>query len=306
MFSHINIQTENESFKAEIEFLKSQLAATKTSSTALVKSNVDLVPTQQCDLSTLQELQFAKQATETKYSKLKTDYQDLQSERRQAVEALKSSIIGQSLFGSNGVDLTQAITVLCDKVTSSDTTSAQSFHEDETRNSLASAEAAKVDLQMKLNKAMKQDAEKAQLLDVKDRELGFLQKENLHLMNRLKEARKERDEFKTRNNALHKQARTVGYGSQPPTSAAKFKADPTISSVKSPRRPPSKSAAKITGTDKENSVEVSKQTPTRSSSKRHSSAIKTHSKKKSKHIEEELHAAFGGPCDEHTENCKQS
>lgn len=321
------MQNENKSYKAEIDSLQTQLASVKSSSHSLVKSSRDLVPSQQGDMSTIQQLQFAHDASEKKYSKLKADFQDLMSERRQAVEALRSSSIEESLFASNAVDLAHAITVLCDKVTSSETSRAVSINEDRTRTSLASAEADKVKLQMELQRMEKLDDEKAQLLEKKDRVLSALQEENLHFAEKLNETRKERDKLKARNNALQKQACTANVHGLQPSSAAKFKTDfSTNSSAKTPRQPLNKSSSKyVARTDKENSAHIRSQTPIRSSSKRnasayiqspaptrslskrqHASAVKEPLPAKKPKITEEPLGFSADPCDEPTENCKQS
>jgi hypothetical protein len=296
---------------AEIETLKARLAS--VSDNIISTGHHTSIVAHQGDALSLQELQFAKEATETKYNRLKAEFQDVQAERRRVVDAVRASSLGPLLAESANVDLPQLITVLCDRIASTELSSVSSVDVDKTRNSLAKTEAEKVELQRQINLIRKHDSQKAQLLEEKDRHLKSLQVENLDLIQSLKAARKERDVLKTQKNTMAKHAYMDGLV---PSSASKDDKGklPSLSHGRSPMR---SSAVKATSrtpgnsatTEKENSGNARNPTTVRSSTKQGrtpgTAAVKNGLPQKKPEHSKDMNAAFA-PADDPTGDCKQS
>jgi hypothetical protein len=300
----------NESYAAEIESLKTQLNSIMNEN-RLVALNHNSTVVHREDTLCLQNLQFAKEATESKYNRLKADFEDFQSERRLVIDVLRASCFGPVLAEYPHVDLPQLITKICDKSACTGPGSQSSLDVDSTRMSLAITEAEKVELERQLILIRKQDSQKAQFLEESDRNVKNLQLENMDLIKKLKTVRKERDDLKMQKNMTDKRAYMDGLV---PSSAAKVDKAmaPSLSHGRSPVRSSAvKAMFKTEGnhaTEKENSGNARNPTPLRSSTKLKTtpgaSAKNGLPQKKPDHSSE-MNAAYG-PADEPTGDCKQS
>jgi hypothetical protein len=281
---------------AEIKNLKSQIHSL-SSGGGQSTGRHDAIVAHQGDLMSVQELQFAKEATETKYNKLKAEFQDFMSERRQVLDVLNAFSLGPPL-GGDVVDLPSLVTSLCDKIASSESSRVLSVDVDRTRNNLAKTEAEIVELHRAINQIRKQDNKKAELLEENDRHLKILQEENLDLIQKLKIVRKERDTLKARNHTLQKQASTEGCLSGIAADKTKFHSSQGLSPVRSAAKAKTKTPVNHS-IEKENCDNVH----ARSSTKRTTPAGRLPQKKPK--ITDEMNAVYG-PADEPTGECKQS
>lgn len=158
------------------------------------------------DISAVSSIQFEKEAIEKQLSKVVSEKQLLEEERRKLVQAMTSSGHFHPIDSTN-IDIAAAVYGLCDKLSAIQKPSDTQSHEiDALRMDLAN-------LEKEYNALKEKIAYHTGSLHsaTADDEISFLKEENLRLMSKLKKANRQRDEHRAELRSLRSETSHIPF-----------------------------------------------------------------------------------------------